>query len=148
MELVPIHFKQACDYIEKHHRHHKKPWGWKYGMGVKVDGKIVGVITVGRPVARLLDDGLTIEVTRCCTDGTKNACSFLYAAARRVAFAMGYRRIITYTLESENGASLKASGFRFIKKIKGHSWNRPNRKRVDKAPICDKKLWEAINPRM
>jgi hypothetical protein len=89
----------------------------------------------------MLDDGHTAEVTRLCTDGIKNGCSFLYGAAARVARAMGYTKIITYILESETGASLRASGWTFGGVCGGGSWNRPNRKRVDKAPTCKKKLY-------
>ena len=95
----------------------------------------------GRPVARLLDDGYTAEVTRLCTDGIKNGCSFLYAAAARTAKAMGYTKIITYILESEDGASLRASGWVYEGIRGGGSWNRPNRQRTDKSPICKKKLY-------
>jgi len=87
---------------------------------------------VGRPVARKIDDGLTCEVTRLCTDGTYNACSLLYAAARRVAIDKGFRRGLTYILSSEDGASLRAAGWLFLGKSKGGSWNRPSRGRVDK----------------
>lgn len=111
-------------------------------MAVEGDKGICGVAIVGRPIARRLDDGHTLEVTRCCTDGTKNACSMLYAAAARAAKAMGYDRIITYTLESEDGASLRASGWQFMRMAGGGSWSVPSRRRVDKAPLCQKKLWE------
>ena len=72
---------------------------------------MVGCAVSGRPVSRYLDDGMTCEINRLCTDGTRNACSILYGASCRVAKAMGYKRVITYILESENGASLKASNF-------------------------------------
>ena len=106
--------------------------------------KVVGVIIVGRPVARALDNDYTAEVTRCCTDGTKMAASMLYAAAWRAARAMGYRRLITYTLIEEPGTSLVAAGFREIGKTSGGTWNRKNRPRVDKAPIGQKTLWEIV----
>jgi hypothetical protein len=104
-------------------------------------GKLRGVVITGRPVARMLDDGHTAEVTRLCPDGVKTGCSFLYGAAARVARAMGYETIITYILESEDGASLRASGWTLAGIRGGGSWNRPNRKRIDKAPICRKKLY-------
>lgn len=72
---------------------------------------MVGCAVCGRPVSRALDDGLTCEINRLCTDGTKNACSMLYGACCRVAKAMGYKKIITYILASEPGTSLKASNF-------------------------------------
>jgi hypothetical protein len=89
----------------------------------------------------MLDDGRTAEVTRLCTDGVKNGCSFLYGAAARVARAMGYTKIITYILENEDGASLRASGWTLTGIRGGGSWNRPNRKRTDNAPTCKKKLY-------
>jgi hypothetical protein len=101
------------------------------------------LVTVGRPVARHFDDGYTAEVTRCCTDGTPNACSKLYAAAARAAKALGYRRLITYTLKSEPGTSLKAAGWRVVWEVKGRTWSCKSRPRVDKAPTEDKLLWEA-----
>lgn len=99
---------------------------------------------VGRPVSRMLDDGKTAEVIRLATDGTRNACSFLYSAARKASKAMGYKKLITYILESEPGTSLKACGFVFVRSAGGGSWSRPSRKRDDKAPVEKKQLWEAI----
>lgn len=99
---------------------------------------------VGRPVSRMLDDGYTAEVIRLATNGAKNACSFLYGAARRAALAMGYRRIITYILESETGKSLVAAGWKFVRLAGGGSWSRPSRKRTDQAPLVTKQLWEAV----
>jgi hypothetical protein len=100
------------------------------------------VVTVGRPVARHLDDGWTLEVTRLCTDGTKNACSLLYAAAWRAARAMGYRRIGTYILDTETGTSLTASGWKCLGKAGGGSWSVPSRPRVDKHPTQIKLRYE------
>jgi hypothetical protein len=99
-------------------------------------------VMVGRPVARHADDGWTLEVTRCCTDGTQNACSTLYAAAWRAARALGYHRLITFTLPQEGGASLRASGWRELYRTKGGSWDREDRPRVDKHPTQPKTLWE------
>jgi hypothetical protein len=91
----------------------------------------------------MLDDGITLEVTRCCTDGTKNAASMLYGAARRATFALGYKRLITYTLQDETGISLTAAGWREIGSAGGGSWSRADRRRIDTAPIGQKTLWEA-----
>lgn len=102
--LVPCAFALAVEYIDRHHRHHPPPQGWKFGLAALSDHGTAGVVTVGRPVARALDDGRTLEVTRCCTDGTKNAASFLYAAAWRATRALGYERLITYTLKDANRA--------------------------------------------
>ena len=141
LELQPISFKEAQEFIRLNHSHHPPPKGYKFGIGVNDGQKVVGVITVGRPVARLLDDGWTLEVTRCCTDGTKNAASMLYAAAWRAARAMGAKRLVTYTLAEERGTSLKAAGWKEIGKAGGGTWNRRNRPRVDNAPTGQKTLW-------
>ena len=143
--LVPVAYKQACDFIRLHHRHHLPPQGWKFGIGVERDNQLVGVVTVGRPVARHFDDGKTLEVTRCCTDGTKNAASMLYGAVWRASKALGYTRLVTYTLESEEGTSLVAAGWLQVYKTSGGSWSCPSRPREDKAPTCRKILWKANN---
>ena len=111
MEIRPITFKQAKIYINENHRHHNAPQGHKFSIGLYENDCLVGVACVGRPVSRYLDDGFTCEITRLCTLGIKNGCSFLYGACCRIAKEMGYRKIVTYILESENGASLKASNF-------------------------------------
>lgn len=134
MQIVPISFSEACEFINKHHRHHKAPVGHKFSIGLEHDDKIVGVATIGRPVARRIDDGLTLEVNRLATDGTKNACSMLYAAAWRAAKAMGYKRLVTYILDTEPGTSLIAAGWKEIGRAGGLSWNVKSRPRVDKHP--------------
>lgn len=143
MKAVPIGFAEAKEFVERIHRHHCSPQGWKFGLGATKNGQLCGVVMVGRPVSRMLDDGKTAEVIRLATDGTRNACSFLYARARQVALLMGFTRIITYILESETGASLKAAGWRFVRKAGGGRWSRPSRTRKDKAPLEAKQLWEA-----
>jgi hypothetical protein len=142
LELQPINFDEACAYITQYHRHHTAPQGCKFCIGVNDNGVIVGVIVIGRPVARMLDDGYTAEVTRCCTNGTKNTSSMLYSAAWRAARAMGYRRLITYTLQSEPGISLLAANWKLVGQAGGGTWNREDRPRIDKHPIEQKKLWE------
>lgn len=111
MEIRPITLKEANDFVEKNHRHHKATVGHKFSISLYDNDKLVGVAICGRPVSRYLDNGTTCEINRLCTDGTRNACSMLYGACCRVAKEMGYKKIITYILESENGASLKASNF-------------------------------------
>lgn len=111
LNLIPVTFREACAFIELHHRHNKPPRGMKFCIGVAEQGCLVGVVTAGRPVARSLDDGLTIEINRTCTDGTFNANSMLYGAAWRCAKAMGYTRAITYTQANEPGDSLRAVGW-------------------------------------
>ena len=117
MKVVPITFRAACAYVAEHHRHNKPPRGHKFSVAVEADGVIVGVAMAGRPVARLLDNGVTLEVNRTCTDGYPNANSMLYGAVWRAAKAMGYVRAITYTQGSESGASLRGAGWRRVKDI-------------------------------
>jgi hypothetical protein len=143
LSIVPIDFAEANEFVRLHHRHHKPCVGHKFSIGVTDGEKIRGVAIVGRPVARMLQDGWTLEVNRCCTDGVKNACSMLYGAAWRAAKALGYRRLITYTLPEEGGISLRASGWKLVGKRGGGSWNVPSRPRVDKHPTQQKLLWEA-----
>jgi hypothetical protein len=140
--LCPIDLAEANEFVRAIHRHHGPAIGHKFSIGATFDDKIVGVVIVGRPVARGRDDGLTLEVTRLATDGTRNACSFLYGASARATFALGYRRIGTYILASENGASIKAAGWRLVGEVKGRSWTTPSRPRVDKHPTQDKLLFE------
>lgn len=111
MEIRPITYRQAAAYVTEHHRHHDAAQGCKFCLSLWKEDKLVGVAMCGRPVSRHLDDGQTCEINRVCTDGTKNACSMLYGACCRTAKAMGYKTVITYTLKSEPGTSLKASGF-------------------------------------
>ncbi len=134
LEIVPMTLREANAYVEQHHRHHGPVPGQKYSIGLSDGEKIVGVAIVGRPVSRHLDDGWTLEVNRLCTDGTKNACSMLYAAAWRAARAMGYKRLITYILESENGASLRAAGWKCVGQAGGLRWTGERRPEVDLYP--------------
>jgi hypothetical protein len=139
-----IEFAAAADFVSLHHRHHTPPVGHLFSIGAFRDGVLVGVVIVGRPVARRRDDGLTAEVTRLCVlDAEPNACSFLYGKAARAALAMGFKRIGTYTLKSEPGTSLKAAGWTLIGETPGKSWSVPSRPRADKHPIEPKLLWEA-----
>lgn len=139
LNLRPITLRDACAFIKEHHRHHGVPQGWLWGHGAENDtGELVGACTVGRPVARALDDGYTCEVTRLCTLGDFNACSILYAAARRAAIDKGYRRGLTYILATEEGGSLRAAGWHYLGETKGGSWSVPSRPREDKHPLCAK----------
>lgn len=111
MRIRPITYRTACEYVNANHRHHDAPSGCKWAIGVFEDDVLHGVAICGRPVSRHYDDGTVCEITRVCTDGTRNACSMLYGASARIAKNMGYDSIITYTLESEDGASVKAANF-------------------------------------
>lgn len=142
--IVPLHFREAVLFVQKHHRHHRSPVGHKFSLAAADESDVVrGVCMVGRPVARCNDDGWTLEVTRLASDGCANACSCLYGAAWRAAKALGYRRLITYILDDEPGTSLKASGWRCIGERGGGSWSCKSRPRVDKHPLQKKILWAA-----
>ena len=144
MKIRPITFKEASDFINKHHRHHKATVGHKFSIGCCDDNNIlVGVAVCGRPVSRYLDDGLTCEINRVCTDGTYNACSMLYGACCRIAKEMGYKKIITYILQSENGASLKASNFICEGKAGGIHWT-GKRDRGQAIPTEFKTRWVKV----
>ena len=132
----------ANEFVIRHHRHHGKVQGHKFSIGAAFNGVLVGVVIVGRPVSRHRDDGLTLEVTRLCTDGTKDAPSFLYGAAARAAFAMGYTKIGTYIRKDEPGTTLKAAGWRMIAETPGRSWSVPSRPRKDKTDLIPRLLFE------
>lgn len=141
--IVPVTLRQANAFVATHHRHHKPARGCRFVVGVEDrSGKLRGVAIVSRPVARRLDDGLTAEIVRVCTDGARNACSMLYGACRKAALALGFRRLLTYTLPEEGGASLRAAGFRLIGEAGGGSWSRAGRPRTDDAPTGTKLRWE------
>ena len=136
MHLVPITQAQAKKFVAKHHRHSKPPWVSRFQVGLEDDaGELVGVAVAGIPSARRLCDGHTIEITRLCTIGERNAPSMLYGAIVRAAKALGYTRAFTYTLQSESGASLKASGWVLDKKLDTpQTWDRPGRRRGAENP--------------
>ncbi|GAA0907469.1 hypothetical protein GCM10009552_15470 [Rothia nasimurium] len=117
LAVRPVTFREACAFVQEHHRHNKPPRGHKFSIAVQRNGQMVGIVMVGRPIARHLDDGLTAEVNRTCTDGSRNANSMLYGAAWRAARAMGYVRCITYTQADESGASLRAAGWVRLKDL-------------------------------
>lgn len=142
LSIERIKLGEANAFVTALHRHHKPVVGHLFSLGASLSGKIVGVAIVGRPVSRMRDDGETAEVTRLCTDGTKNACSFLYGASARAAFALGFKRIGTYILASEPGTSLTGAGWRSLGERGGKSWSREERPRVDKHPLQSKLLFE------
>lgn len=134
LNLIPVSLSEANSFVTMHHRTHKPVTGHKFSIGCTENGRLVGVAIVGRPVSRYLDDGLTLEVNRLCTDGARNACSFLYEAAWRAARAMGYRKIITYILDTESGASLRAAGWDCAGLAGGKRWTGSRRPAVDLYP--------------
>ena len=145
LHIVPVSFATARAFVAAHHRHHAAPTGHKFSIGVAQDEVLVGVAVVGRPISRVIAaDGVTLEVLRTATDGTRNANSMLYGAAWRAARAMGYERLITYTQEGESGDSLRAAGFRVIARRPARGgWNMPARPRVSKGTEgVPRTLWE------
>lgn len=145
LTVVPISLAEANAFVSRHHRHHRPVVGHKFSIGVAdAEGAIRGVGIVGRPVGRYLDDGWTLEVNRVATDGCPNACSALYGAAWRAAKALGYRRLVTYTLASEPGTSLLAAGWRCIGERGGLRWTGKRRPSVDLYPAQMKLGWEAV----
>ncbi len=144
--IQPIAFSEAAAFIAAHHRHHRPPQGHKFSLAANDGHQIIGVVAVGRPINRIWDDGATLEITRCCVlEGQSNAASFLYGAARRAVFALGYARVVTYTLISETGPSLKASGWVRDHAVAGRSWDTPTRRRTDQHPTTDKWCWASQN---
>lgn len=153
MRIEPITLRAACDFIARHHRHNKPPRGWKFGVSLwlatdEFAADMVGVATAGRPIARAFDDGFTLEVSRTCTDGTRNANSMLYGAIWRAGKAMGYRRCITYTQGDESGASLRAAGWVRVKELEARKgWAESSQKlREIRDPVGNggvaRVLWE------
>lgn len=142
LTLTPVSLAEANAFVAQHHRHHKPVTGHKFSIGYTADGRLVGVAIVGRPVSRYLDNGLTLEANRLCTDSTKNACSMLYAAAWRAARAMGYEKIITYTLDTENGASLRTAGWTCAGLAGGKRWTGSRRPAADLYPAQMKYRYE------
>lgn len=144
MNIRPLTITEANELVARFHRHHRPVVGALFAIGLEVDGSTVGAAIVGRPVARHLQDGRTAEVTRVVVpEGYKNACSMLYGASARAAKAMGYKRLLTYTLESEPGTSLKAAGWKQTLTTQGGSWSRSARPRFDEHPLEPKRRWEA-----
>lgn len=144
LTIVPINLDEANEFVRQHHRHHDPVPGCKFCLVVAAGDPLTihGVAIVGRPSARMLDKGWTLEVTRTCTDGTKNANSCLYGACWRAARALGYLKLITYNLPEEGGVSLTAAGWTCVGEAGGGSWSRESRPRVDTHPLQRKLRWE------
>ena len=132
---------QASALVADLHRNHKPPLGHRFSIGCVLGRSLVGVAMCGRPVARALDDGWTLEVSRVATDGTPNACSKLYGAAWRAARALGYQRLVTYTLPSGGGASLRAAGFDLDGTTRGRPWVRSDGAPRANENTEDKSRW-------
>lgn len=132
----------ACTMVNVEHRHHGAPVGHIFSFGVFAGEDLVGVAMCGRPVARMLDTGRVLEVTRTASVGYRNSISKLMGAVKKEASSRGFEKVITYTLAAENGASLKASGFVCTGTAGGGSWGRAGRARLDKHPVQGKQRWE------
>jgi hypothetical protein len=168
LHLVPVSFADACAFVSAWHRHHEPPVGHKFSVGVADDdGVLRGVAMVGRPVASNFDDGLTLEVNRTATDGTRNVNSMLYRTAWTVAKGLGYQRLVTYTqptskellalrllarlwgwdfrYDGESGASLRAAGWQIVaERRKRKGWTTPSRPREGRGVDgIQRLLWEA-----
>lgn len=147
LTVVPLTLREANEFVAVFHRHHKPVVGHRFSLGVMRHWSdtcktLVGVAICGRPVARMTDWRTTVEVVRLATDGTQNACSALYGAARATAKAMGFQRITTFTLLSEPGTSLRAAGWTQTGVTEGGEWGRPSRSRQVVAPTEPKRRWE------
>lgn len=143
LTIAPCTLQEANAYVQKWHRHHGRVVGAKFSLAVRDADQVRGVAIVGRPVARHLDDGATLEVTRVATDGVPNGCSALYGAAWRAARALGYQRLVTYKLKNEPGTSLRAANFQLAAAVKGRSWSCPSRPRSP-HPVVDKERWQIM----
>lgn len=143
LRVVPLELPEANAFVARHHRHSAPVVGHRWSIGAALGDDLHGVAIVGRPVARMRQDGRTLEVLRLCTDGYRNACSFLYGAAWRAARALGWEAMGTYIRKDEDGTSLKAAGWRHVHDVRGAQWSRPDRPR-DPSEVIDKELWEAV----
>ena len=144
LRATPVTLRKARAFVDDYHPTHAAPQGGLFAIAASTGDTIVGVVIVGRPIARMLCDGYSAEVTRLCTDGQPNARSLLFAAAWRAARAMGYLRLITYTLPGEGYVPLRAAGWRCIGKAGGGTWSRADRPRIDAHPTQQKVRWEAV----
>lgn len=143
MIIKPITLAKANEFVKQYHRHSIPTVGCKFAISCYKNDKLIGVGIAGRPVARHLDNGLTLEILRVCTDGTFNTNSFLYSKIKKIGLLMGYEKIITYTLQKESGASLKAINARIVQECKPQEWNSKNRKRKSQSVYKEPKIrWE------
>lgn len=154
LKIIPCTLRKANDFVEAYHRHSKRTArnGGKFAIAAAVGGEVWGIAIVGNPLSATLMDGFTAEVLRVCVrDGApRNSNSLLYGACRRLWFEMGGRKILTYTLKEESGASLKGAGWEAAAEIKGHdakTWGKNDHlKREGQAIFAVPKIrWEAIN---
>lgn len=144
--IVPCSIEEANQFTKQYHRHLGSIVVARFALAVSDEqGHIHGVAIVGLPLSQKFG-AFTLEVRRCTTDGTRNACSMLYGACWKTARALGYRRLITYTLPEEGGASLRAVGWKPTTGCGGKPWNSKKRKR-DANPLylLKKTRWEMVD---
>jgi len=145
--IVPCELAEANAFVAEHHRHLGPVPGHRFSLAVADEGGgIRGVAIVGRPIGRFDEDGFTLQILRSATDGHPNAASALNGACKRAAFALGYRRLVSFNLQTESGASYRAAGFVLVGeagKKDGAGWSCKTRPRIDKAPNQRKLRWEA-----
>lgn len=144
MAIVPLTLEEGKRIVGLWHRHLSPPVGHRFSIGAVKDGVLVGAAIVGHPTSREIDQRRVAEVTRCATDGTRNACSCLYGAAARIAKGMGYYKIQTYNLDAEGGPSLRAAGYVRVTDIKGREWKRSNGAPMKNENSDPKGRWERI----
>jgi hypothetical protein len=145
ISVCPLTRDEANDYVARHHRHAGRVVGHRFAIGAARGDDLLGVAIIGRPSARMLDDGWTVEVVRLCTTGERNVCSFLYRAAWRAARAQGFQRLITYTLASESGSSLRGAGFRVVAELQPRDWHDCSRARPrDPGDPQQRLRWELV----
>ena len=147
LEYAPCELREACEFVTRLHRHHRAPQGHRFSVKALLDSRVVGVAICGRPVGRHQQDGTTLEITRLCTDGTPNAVSFLVGVVKRAARALGWKRLISYTLIEENGAAWRASGMTQTGTTSGGAWSGTygdGKRRSNDHPLQEKRRWEII----
>ncbi|MDB5931981.1 MAG: hypothetical protein JWR60_3688 [Polaromonas sp.] len=150
LTIEPVSFSTAKAFVAQHHRHCPAPAGWRFGAGIFNGEDLIGCVMVGRPVARAFDSARVVEVNRLCLrtdiapDLAWNGCSQLYGWSAREAHKRGFEKIITYTLESESGVSLKAAGWTIEHTLKGRSWDTPSRRRTNASQGVNKNRWTAL----
>jgi hypothetical protein len=145
LDYAPCELREARDFVTRVHRHHRAPRAHRFSIKATVNWHTVGVAICGRPVGRHQQDGNTLEITRLCTDGTPNAVSFLVGVVKRAARALGWKRLISYTLIEENGASWRASGMTQTGITRGGKWSGTygdGKKRSNDHPLQEKRRWE------
>jgi hypothetical protein len=153
MRIVPLTLREANDFVERFHRHSARTSndGGKFAIGLQLDGQLVGVAIVGRPVARMLQIPGTAELLRNCVSpaAPRNATSKLAGRAKRIWQLMGGVRLVSYTLARESGESMRGAGFIEDGAVAGRRWDTPSRRRAARAiEQEDKVRWTTALPQL